>query len=59
VKKKATSLPYEFSIAFETGISTDAIMIILLRTQEVDDELIEGTCQREFLNQNPISPEKW
>ncbi|TMV49152.1 squalene--hopene cyclase [Paenibacillus mesophilus] len=32
---------------FDTGISTDAYMIILLRTLEIDDEeLIEGLCRR-------------
>jgi len=32
---------------FDTGISTDAYMIILLRTLEIDDEeLIKGLCKR-------------
>ncbi|AZU62892.1 squalene--hopene cyclase [Neobacillus mesonae] len=32
---------------FETGISTDAYMIILLRTLEIhDEELIQGLCRR-------------
>lgn len=32
---------------FDTGISTDAYMIILLRTLEInDEELIEGLCKR-------------
>ncbi|WP_342431818.1 squalene--hopene cyclase [Neobacillus sp. FSL H8-0543] len=37
---------------FETGISTDAYMIILLRTLEInDEELIKGLCKRIFSKQ--------
>ncbi|TJY41326.1 squalene--hopene cyclase [Cohnella pontilimi] len=45
--RKDQSADGSWAYPFETGISTDAYMIILLRTLEIDDEeLIEGLCQR-------------
>lgn len=45
--RKDQSPDGSWAYPFETGISTDAYTIILLRTLEIDDkELIEGLCQR-------------
>jgi sporulenol synthase len=44
--RKDQSSDGSWAYPFDTGISTDAYMIILLRTLEIDDEeLIEGLCQ--------------
>lgn len=45
--RKEQSPDGSWAYPFDTGISTDAYMIILLRTLEIDDEeLIEGLCRR-------------
>lgn len=44
--RKDQSPDGSWAYPFETGISTDAYMIILLRTLEIDDDLIEGLCRR-------------
>ncbi|MGJ7912764.1 squalene--hopene cyclase [Neobacillus sp. LXY-1] len=45
--KKEQSPDGSWAYPFETGISTDAYMIILLRTLEIhDEELIKGLCKR-------------
>ena len=45
--RKDQSPEGSWSYPFNTGISTDAYMIILLRTLEInDDELIQGLCRR-------------
>ncbi|MED3625175.1 squalene--hopene cyclase [Bacillus thermocopriae] len=49
--RKDQSPDGSWNYPFETGISTDAYMIILLRTLEInDEELIRGLCKR-ILNQ--------
>jgi sporulenol synthase len=50
--RKNQSPDGSWSYPFETGISTDAYMIILLRTLEInDEELIKGLCERLFSKQ--------
>ncbi len=45
--RKDQSPDGSWAYPFETGISTDAYMIILLRTLEIDDrDLFEGLCRR-------------
>ncbi|WP_276353809.1 squalene--hopene cyclase [Cohnella caldifontis] len=45
--RKDQSPDGSWAYPFDTGISTDAYMIILLRTLEIDDEeLIQGLCRR-------------
>ncbi|WP_163183970.1 squalene--hopene cyclase [Neobacillus sedimentimangrovi] len=45
--RKEQSPDGSWNYPFETGISTDAYMIILLRTLEInDEELIRGLCKR-------------